>query len=113
MGTLSSFRDLVTDMLLDKLAAVAFRDPGFRAERCRHSFEDVKAVAQVLRVLTKESWDSADLTLFDRFWPDTTRSDLFGKEFESERYRIGHHVADARKALLADEPSRSTREFLF
>jgi hypothetical protein len=60
----------------------------------------VKATAQVLRVLTRESWDETDLQRFDAYWRDAARSELFGGEFEDAR-RITHCVEAGRRELLA------------
>jgi hypothetical protein len=86
-------------MLLDRLAATVLHDPAYRAEECPHPLEEVKATAQVLRMLTKPSWDSRDFCVFDAFWRDATRSALFGEEFEAERHRIEHCVETGRQEL--------------
>ncbi len=86
-------------MLLDKLAATALNDPAYRAEQCPHPLEEVKATAQILRMLTRQSWDAGDFCIFDAFWRDATRSTLFGEEFEAERHRIQHCVEAGRQEL--------------
>jgi hypothetical protein len=100
---LTDFRARIYDMLLDQLAALTLRDPAFRAHACPHSLDDVKAVTQVLRVLTKSSWDADDLKIFDACWRQASFSDLFADECEAERHRIQHCMVAARKALV---PSR-------
>ena len=100
---LAAFRLVVNDMLLDKLAAARLHEPNFRAEMCPHSLEEVKAVVQVLRVLTRPSWDEDDLDIFDACWREAVRSGLFGDEFEAERHRIQQCVDVGRKALLSRE----------
>jgi hypothetical protein len=100
---LAAFRIPVHDMLLDKLAATVLHDPACRAEQCLHPLDEVKATAQILRMLTKPSWDSGDFRVFDAFWRDATRSALFGEEFEAERHRIHHCVKASRQELRTGE----------
>jgi len=100
---LAAFRVVVQDMLLDKLAATALNDPAFRAEQCPHSLEEVKATAQILRMLTKQSWDSGDFTIFDAFWRTAAFSELFSDKFEPERHRIQHCVEAGRQELRTGE----------
>jgi len=52
-----------------------------------------------LRVLTRESWDSDDLTLFDACWRQAANSDLFAGEFNADRLCIQHCVEVSRKQL--------------
>jgi hypothetical protein len=96
---LSDFGIRVGDMLLDKLAGQMLGDPSFRIKECLHPLADVKACAILLRILTKQSWDADDLELVNLCWRQATASELFGDEFEAERFRIKHHVEEARKAL--------------
>ena len=103
---LVAFRLKVDDMLLDKLAAKALADPGFRASQCQHPMDDVTATAQLLRVLTKESWDMDDLAILDACWHQALNSGLFGDEFEAERHRIRYYVDIGRERLLASQEPR-------
>jgi hypothetical protein len=89
VARLAAFRVRVGDMLLDALAAAFLRDATFRREQCPHPLEDVKTTAQVLRVLTKEAWDTDDVKLVDACWRDAMRCDLFGDEFEAESTASG------------------------
>jgi hypothetical protein len=98
---LASFRPIVHDMLLDKLAAVTLREPAFRARECPHPLEEVKATAQVLRVLVKEAWDKDDLAILDANWRLASQSALFADEFEAERHRIRQCIETARDHRLA------------
>jgi hypothetical protein len=78
---LATFAILVNDMLLDRLAAKAIANHSFLAEQSQHSFEDVHATAQVLRVLTKSEWDESDLRLFDAFWRSAAFFEPFCRGF--------------------------------
>jgi hypothetical protein len=98
---LATFRPIVQNMLLDKLAAVTLREPAFRVRECPHPLEDVKAAAQVLRVLTRDSWDQDDMTVLDACWRQAAHSALFSEEFEAERHRILNCVEAGRQQLLA------------
>ena len=100
---LTAFRDRVTELLLDRLAAACPGAPALPAKGPPHPLEDLHAAAQVLRVLAKASWDASDLRLFDAFWRHASRSDLFADDFEPERHRIEHCVASARRELLTGE----------
>jgi hypothetical protein len=97
---LAAFRPAVNDMLLDKLAATMLRDPAFRVHECPHPMEDVKAVAQVLRVLTRDSWDQDDMTVLDACWRQAMHSALFAEEFEADRHRIRRCIEAARQQLF-------------
>jgi hypothetical protein len=100
---LASFRLLVTDMLLDKLAAVTLREPAFRARECPHRLEEVKATAQVLRVLVKDAWDKDDLAILVTCWRQASQFALFADEFEAERHRISQCIETAREQCLAKQ----------
>jgi hypothetical protein len=102
---LSAFRAGVYDMLLDALALTQVRDLNFQTPPCPHPYQDVRATAQILRVLTKESWTANDLKLFDACWREATLSDLFADAFETDRHRIQHAIDAARQQLLAKEPA--------
>jgi hypothetical protein len=106
LGRLATFRDRVNDILLDQLAATTLRDPTFRAEQCPHPSEDIQATAQVLRVLTKASWDADDMRLLDACWRIATQSELFGAEFEAERHQI-QGVVRAARADCGERPERT------
>jgi hypothetical protein len=106
---LNDFRLHVNDMLLDKLAAAQFNDPAFRMRGCPYPLADVKASAQILRVLTRKLWDADDLAIFDACWRQATHSDLFGDEFESERHRIQHAVDAIRQQLCPSKRSAGLR----
>ena len=72
----------------ENAAAWCVRDPAYRFNECPHTLADVKATAIVLRVLTKERWDSEDLALVDALWRQATVTRLFGEDYEGERHRI-------------------------
>jgi hypothetical protein len=92
------FRARFEEMLLVKLDDVIdnshFRDRGHFLPP-----EDVKAIAQVLHVLTRDSWTNADLDRFDTSWRDAMQSDFFAEAFESIRFRIENAVRSARARL--------------
>lgn len=104
VGQMKAFREQVADMLLNKLAGQLLGDSGFRAQQCPHTLEDIVAAAQVLHVLTKPSWDRDDLRVFDAYWRTATISELFGGEFEAERFRIEHSIEAAGRVLQGKEP---------
>ena len=96
---LTEFRGQVYDMLLDQLEAATLHDPAFRRDRCPHPAEEVRVTVHILRVLTKDAWDSDDLRLLDECWRPATRTDHFAEEFEAERHRLQHWIEAARKEL--------------
>jgi hypothetical protein len=100
---LTAFRARLGELLFDKLETALGR-PEFRGGRSLFDLDDLKAVLQVLRVLAKPSWTEDDLDLFDENWRDAMRSNLFGAEFESSRFRIQNAVETARIQLL-EEPA--------
>jgi hypothetical protein len=86
------------DLLLEKLDTIlnpAFRDRGHFLPR-----DDVKAIAQVLQVLTRDSWAEEHLHQFDAMWRKAMRSDFFAEAFESIRFRVENAVDTARTRLL-------------
>jgi hypothetical protein len=93
------FRARFEDILLDKLDNIldnpAFRDRGHFLPR-----DDVKAIAQVIRVLTRDSWTEEHLDQFDTTWRKAMRSDFFAEAFESIRFRIENAVDTARARVL-------------
>src|SRR5438128_658903 len=80
---LTGSRCRVFDTQLDRLAAAQLHDAAFRLQESPHPMEDVKATEQVLRVLTRDSWDSTDPEIFDACWQQAAFSDLFADKFES------------------------------
>ena len=92
------FRLRFEEMLLVKLDDVIdnprFRDRGKFLPR-----DDLKTIAQVLRVLTHDSWTEADLDRFDASWRDAMQSDFFAEALESIRFRIENAVRSARARL--------------
>ena len=93
------FRDRFEEMLLDKLDNVlspAFRDRGHFLPR-----DDVKIVAEVIRILTRDTWSEKHLDQFDATWREAMRSDFFAEAFESIRFRIQNAIDTARGRLLA------------
>jgi hypothetical protein len=92
------FRARFEEMLLAKLDDV-ISNPRFRDRGHFLPAEDVKAIAQVLHVLTRDSWTEANLDCFDAFWWNAIRSDLFAEAFESIRFRIENAVSLARTRL--------------
>ena len=99
---LSAFRSRLGDLLLDKLDAV-LDDPLFRDRGKFLPLEDLRPIAHILRILTKDSWTEEDLDLFDASWRDACRSDLFGDEFESSRHCIKIATESARMRLLEEQ----------
>jgi hypothetical protein len=108
--SLAAFRSRLGDMLLDKLAPL-LDDPAFRS-REGQELGDLRAVAQVLRVLAKANWARQDLETFDTYWRDASRSGLLADEFEADRHRIQHSIQTARKQLFktADAKPLSMRQ---
>jgi hypothetical protein len=104
---LAAIRGRVYDMLLDALAATHVEDPNFQAPPCLHPYQDIRATALILRVLTKELWTANDLKLFDACWREATLSDLFADAFETDRHRIQHAIAAGRQQLSAKGPASS------
>ena len=96
------FRTRFEELLLDKLDNVLdnprYRDRGHFLPR-----DDLKAIAQVVRVLTSDSWTEENLDQFDTKWREALRSDFFAEAFESVRFRIENAVQTGR-ARLAAEP---------
>jgi hypothetical protein len=84
---IEEFRARLENILLADLDSVldnpAFRDRGHFLAR-----DDLRAIARVVRILTKESWNEADVNQFDAAWRDALRCDYFGDAFESIRHRI-------------------------
>jgi hypothetical protein len=91
--------DRVVEVLLDRLAADSLKDDTFRPESRTVPIDELKANVQILRMLTKETWNQDDLRLFDTFWRQACLSDLFAEEFEAERHRIVAAVTSARQRL--------------
>src|SRR5438046_3013728 len=93
------FRARLEETLLDKLDNIldnpAFRDRGHFLPR-----NDVKAIAQVIRILTRDSWTEEHLDLFGAAWREAMRSDFFAEAFEATRFRIENAVNTARTRLL-------------
>jgi hypothetical protein len=100
VANIEAFRSRLGEILLESLAPM-FAHPAFRR---RHDVPDVladlHAAAQVLRVLVQDQWSEQDLKTFDTYWRDAMRSDLFGEEFEAEKFRIQSSVQAARTKLL-------------
>jgi len=91
-------RDLNT-MLIDHLAVQTLQQAGFSIQGVSYSFSNVRATAIVLRVLTKSAWNEHDIHLLDLLWRQVIATDLFGGEFEAERFRIQHGLQTARQQL--------------
>jgi len=106
---LGSFRNGVNDMLLDNIAAGLLGDPGFRVGQLRHPLEEIRSATQILRVLTKETWDQDDMRIFDACWRTVRCSELFADEFEADRFRIESCVKEAGTTLLANGPTSGRR----
>src|SRR5438874_6090206 len=85
---LSALRDHVHFLLFGQLAAQVLKEPAFRGNPRPPPFEEVRAVALALGVLTKPSWDADDLRVIDACWRTASRTDFFADEFEAERHRI-------------------------
>jgi hypothetical protein len=107
---LATFRQTVSDLLYDQLGAHALKNPAFGSPECPHSYEEVRAVALILNVLAKPSWDDNDQYLVDTFWRTASRSGLFADEFEAERVRIQQDLDAGLKAL---RPSGKSAPSLF
>jgi hypothetical protein len=103
------FRALFEEMLLARLEDVLcnprFRDRGHFLPR-----DDVRAIAQVLHVLTRKSWTKDDLDRFDASWRDAMRSDLFAEAFESVRHRIQNAVHAGRESLAEQHGARDVTQ---
>jgi hypothetical protein len=109
---LTAFKLHVYDMLINKLAAKTAPELGFRTDQCTQPLEDMTATAQVLFVLTRQSWDRDDLTILDTYWRQASHSTLFGEEFEAERHRIRHQVQAGHQQVLAlEEKEQNTFGF--
>jgi len=95
---LNEFRARFEEILCDKLDNVlgnpAYRDRGRFLPR-----DDLKAIAKVISVLTKEHWSEEHLDQFDAFWREAMRSGYFAEAFESVRFRVKHAVETARNRL--------------
>ena len=104
VGRFRVFGDTVYAMLLDRLAAKYLKDTDFWQQESEHSFQDLMANAQILRVLSKNEWNKDDMRLFDTFWRAASHSALFAEEFEPERHRVRACV-DRVKAKLASRQS--------
>ena len=93
------FRARFEEMLLDTLDNVLdntrYRDRGHFLPR-----DDVKAIAQVVHVLTSDSLTEDQLDQFDGSWRDAMRSDFFAEAWESNRFRIENAVETARTRLV-------------
>ena len=102
---LQDYHKRVHDLLLDLLAGPTPKGTEFRSDQHPRSLEDVIATAQVLRVLSKESWRHADMEILERFWRPAWRSDLLADEFEAERHRIQHQFDSAKDQFLSGRRS--------
>jgi hypothetical protein len=110
VGRLASLRQNVYALVFKHLAADAVKDPAFYASdpaflasnpafHVDRPFDDVRALALTLRVLTKHTWEAPHLRLLDACWRTASRVDLFAEEFEGERHRIERAIEAARAAL--------------
>jgi hypothetical protein len=96
------FRSRVEEILLDKLDNV-LDNPGFRDRGHFLPRDDLKSIAQVIRVLTKDSWSPKDLNDFDSSWRNAMKSDFFAEAFESIRFRIENAVNTTRARQVEKE----------
>jgi hypothetical protein len=93
-----AFRARFEDILLATVDRV-LDDPQFRDRGNFLPPEDTKAIAQVIRVLTKEEWGLDDLDRIAASWRDAMRSDFFAEAFESIRFRVEKAVSAGRSRL--------------
>ena len=95
------FRARFEEMLLDKLDNILdnprYRDRGHFLPR-----DDLKAIAQVVRVLTSDIWTEDSLDQLDAKWREALRSDFFADAFESVRFRIENAVQTGRASLTTE-----------
>jgi hypothetical protein len=101
---LTSFREQVNDVLLDRIAAQVLHDPDYPAEQSCNPTADLRAAVLILRVLTKDKWDQHDMRIWDVCWRQAISFDAFADEFEAERHRIQHAIEAARKQFAARVP---------
>jgi hypothetical protein len=96
---IEDFRARLENILLVKLDSVldnpACRDRGHFLPR-----DDLRAIAHVVRILTKESWNEEDFVRFEAGWREAMRCDYFADAFESIRHRIQALVENGRAKLL-------------
>jgi hypothetical protein len=92
------FRATLEEILLDKLDNV-LNNPAFRHHGQFLPRDDLKAIAQVMSVLTRDSWGEEHLDQFDASWREAMRSDFFAAAFETKRFRIENAVNTARNDL--------------
>ena len=93
-----AFRARFEEILLADVDRV-LDDPSFRDRGSFLPPDDTIAIAQVIRVLTKEEWTFDDLDRFAAFWRDAMRSNFFADEFESIRFRVENAVNAGRSRL--------------
>lgn len=92
------FRARFEEILLADVDRV-LDDPRFRDRGNFIPPEDTKAIAQVIRVLTKQDWSLDDLDRLAASWRDAMRSDFFAEAFESIRFRVDNTVNAGRSRL--------------
>jgi hypothetical protein len=95
---IQAFRARFEDILLADVDRV-LDDPRFRDRGNFLPLEDTKAIARVIRVLTKTEWTLDDLDCLAAFWRDAMRSDFFAEAFESIRFRVENAVNAGRSRL--------------
>jgi hypothetical protein len=88
------FDEIVADSLDNVLDNPVFRDRGRFLPR-----DDLKTIAGVLRILTRDDWSEENLDQFDSFWRQAMQSDFFVEAFETIRFRIRNAVETGRNAL--------------
>jgi hypothetical protein len=76
---------------------------GFRLDHHPHTLEDVIAIAQVLRVLSKETWREADMKTLERYWRRACLVDLFADKFEGDRHIIQLQIEAARNQFVTGQ----------
>ncbi len=106
------FRNRFEEMLLASVDEV-LDNPRFRDRGHFLPKSDLKAIAQVMRVLTSESWNQESYDRFDAHWKDALRSDLFAEAFESIRFRIENAVQTGRARLTTGLDSHGVTQGTF
>jgi hypothetical protein len=94
-GFRARFEEILLDNLDNVLDNPRYRDRGHFLPR-----DDVRAIARVVRFLTRDSWTEDQLDQFDASWRDAIRSDFFAEAFETIRFRVENAIQTARTCLV-------------
>lgn len=104
-----TFRARFEDILLADVDRV-LDDPQFRDRGFFLPPGDIVAIAQVIRVLTKEEWVLDDLDRLAACWRDAMRSDFFAETFESIRFRVENAVQEGHHRLTEPRGTRGVTQ---